>query len=139
MTTFSPFTIDDLILHDKVLDDYPFLSAQILNRWLRDGRIRCFKGKEGKTVYPKSDLSSALVREMECEETLGQEDFSNIEASGSGKSPAAPAIIDIGVRTEADELREELSMRSIFGEQKRSLSNSSAARRNQPKPHRKSV
>ncbi|CAN7526220.1 hypothetical protein LJR030_005386 [Rhizobium sp. LjRoot30] len=114
MERFASFTIDDLVLHDKVLDDYPFLSAQILNRWLRDGRIRYFKGREGKTVYPKQDLSLALRREME----RSRNDSFAGDERGSVRPASAPTDVDARVRTEADELREELSMRSIFGPRK---------------------
>jgi len=62
--SFPPVSIDDLITHDEVLEKYTFLSAQILNRWLRQGSIRRFRGKDGKTVYAKADLSCALDAEM---------------------------------------------------------------------------
>ncbi|WP_193444956.1 hypothetical protein [Rhizobium indigoferae] len=136
---FTPISIDDLITHDQVLEQYPFLSAQILNRWLREETIRCFKGKDGRTVYPKSDLSAALDKEMTCGRTEDSEASSNIATSGLGKSPVDQASIATGTRTEADVLREKLSMQSIFGKQKTNSSSSLGARRNQAKRQATSV
>lgn len=64
MAPKDPFTIDDMIEHDVLLDRYDWLSAQILNRWKRSGAIRCFRGRGGKLVYPINDIRLAVADEM---------------------------------------------------------------------------
>ncbi|MDK1493348.1 hypothetical protein QN219_25420 [Sinorhizobium sp. 7-81] len=60
----QPFTIDDMIEHDVLLERYEWLSAQILNKWKRSGVIRGFRGRGGKLVYPKIDICLALEVEL---------------------------------------------------------------------------
>ncbi len=133
--------LSEMILHDVALEQYPWLSAQILNRWKRQQVIRSFKGKDGKVAYPMSDLEMALTKELGWDESESQEGFSNTEASGSDRKPAAPVTIATGTptRTEADELREKLSLQSIFGTPKKNSSKSLVARRNPPKPQQASA
>jgi hypothetical protein len=99
--SLPPVSIDDLIVHDQVLEQYPFLSAQILNRWLREGSIRCFRGKEGKLVYAKADLSSAIGNDMAA-----------IRVDDDPAPPAAPAppssVQGLPQMSEADAIRERL-------------------------------
>lgn len=131
--------IDDMIQHEQALEQYPWLSAQILNRWRRDGLVRCFKGKEGRVVYPKSDLARALEKELGCEESESQGAYSNTAGNGSDKRQDDPASIGTGARTEADELREKLSLQSIFSKQKKNLSSSSAKSPLRAKPQHPSL
>ena len=138
-TTFEPVSLDEMIQHDDALAQDPWLSAQILNRWRKQSIIRCFRGKEGRAVYPKSDLSRALLKEMTCDENSDHEDYSNTAGSGSTRSQDAKATTATGTMSEADALREKLSMQSIFGTPKKNSSSSSVARRPQAKTHLKSV
>lgn len=133
--------LSEMILHDVALEEYPWLSAQILNRWRRQQVIRAFKGKDGKVAYPMSDLEMALTKELGWDESESQEGFSSTEDNGSDRKPAARAIIDTGTptRTEADELREKLSLQSIFGTPKKNSSKSLGARRNPQKPQQASA
>ncbi|WP_063824026.1 hypothetical protein [Rhizobium leguminosarum] len=117
---WPPISLDDLILHDHVLDAYPWLSAQILNRWRRKRAIRAFTGKEGKIVYPKADLAIAITQEMECENNDQTEGSSSTAASGSERSRDEPASIATGTMTEADALREKLYLERISSRRKKS-------------------
>lgn len=66
-TEFAPVTLDELIAHDVLLERYPWLSAQILNRWRRKGLIRSFRGK-GAVLYSRQELDRALDSEMRLED-----------------------------------------------------------------------
>lgn len=52
-----------MISHEDLLERYPWLSGQIINRWRRKGLIRSFRGK-GVLLYSKTDLDDALNSEM---------------------------------------------------------------------------
>lgn len=62
-TAFQVATLDDMIAHDKLLERYPWLSAQILNRWRRRRLVRTFRGK-GCIMYSMRELDRALESEM---------------------------------------------------------------------------
>lgn len=62
-TAFQVATLDDMIAHDKLLERYPWLSAQILNRWRRRRLVRTFRGK-GCVMYSMRELDQALETEM---------------------------------------------------------------------------
>lgn len=120
--------LNQMIQHDQALEEFPFLSAQILNRWRRDGKVRFFKGKEGKVSYPRTDLNDALIKEMECGETEDPRDFGNIKTSGSVSSPVETATTATGMMKEADALREKLWLQSISKQPKKNLSPSSVSK-----------
>ncbi|MFQ6183601.1 hypothetical protein ACLMJV_16860 [Sinorhizobium meliloti] len=131
--------IDEMLLHEQALEQYPWLSAQILNRWRRDGVIRCFKGKEGRAAYPKSDLSKALAREMECEKSDSQEGYSNTAGNGSAKRREETASTATGTMTEADALREKLWRQSLYKTQKKNSSGSLAPKSRHRETPEKSI
>jgi len=62
-TNFAQATLDEMITHDQALERYPWLSAQIINRWRRRRLIRYFRGK-GCVLYSKAELDRALESEM---------------------------------------------------------------------------
>lgn len=62
-TAFTLATLDDMIAHEKLLERYPWLSAQILNRWRRKRLVRTFRGK-GCVLYSMQELNRALESEM---------------------------------------------------------------------------
>lgn len=60
---FASVSLDDMISHNSVQECYPWLSAQIINRWRRKRLIRYFRGK-GCVLYSKTELDRALESEM---------------------------------------------------------------------------
>ena len=138
MSDFQKAALAEMIQHDQALEIFPFLSAQILNRWRRDGRIRFFRGKEGKISYPRSDLDDALNKELSCGETQDQGDFGNTRTNGSAQNRDGQGSTATGTMTEADALREKLFLRSLSKKPKKSLSNSSGPISHQAKTPEKS-
>lgn len=136
---FSPISIDDMIQHEQALEQYPWLSAQILNRWRRDGVIRCFRGKEGRQVYPKADIARAIAMETECEKSDSQEGYSNTAGNGSAKRREETASIATGTMTEADALREKLWRQSLYKTQKKNSSASLAPKSRHRETPEKSI
>ncbi|OQP86014.1 hypothetical protein BTR14_13100 [Rhizobium rhizosphaerae] len=67
-----PVTIDEMVPHDVLLEQHPWLTPQMLSKWRRKGLLRSIRGRDGKLVYPRSDLdravTAALVQESEDEE-----------------------------------------------------------------------
>lgn len=131
-------SLDEMIPHDQVLEAYPWLTPQILNRWRRERAIRVFKGREGKPVYPRADLVIALNQETKCEDEQ-TEGSSSTAASGSERSREEPASIDTGTMTEADALREKLYLEQLSNRRKKSSSKSSGTEPPQRKPHLRSI
>lgn len=56
--------LDDMITHNDLLERYPWLSAQIINGWIRRGLIRTFRGNRGMTVYSRMELDHALNEDL---------------------------------------------------------------------------
>lgn len=137
--TESTVRLSEMILHETALEQFPWLSAQILNRWRRQQIIRAFKGKDGKVAYPMSDLERALTKELGCDETESQEAYSNIAVNGSAKKKDETASTATGTMTEADVLREKLSLQSIFGKPKKNSSASLATSPRRPKTQHPSL
>ena len=131
--SFAMVSLDEMLPHDHALEAYPWLSAQILNRWRRTGAIRAFKGKDGKPVYPKTDIATALNEEMACERIEAPEASSNTGDSGSDRSPDGLDITDTGMMTAAAELREKRSLGVIWKAPRKNSSTSSPP----PKSRRK--
>lgn len=98
---FPPASLDSMIAHDDVLERYPWLSAQILNRWRRKRLIRSFRGSNGTIVYSVPELELALCSEMRLE----------LEAEPSVRSRK----YERNDSPEADIIHERLSMRKVFG------------------------
>lgn len=117
-------SLDEMIPHDQVLDAYPWLTPQILNRWRRERAIRAFKGKEGKPVYPKADLAIAMTKEMECDNDDHNDSSLSTEGNGSGKSPEERVSIVTGTMTEADALREKLYLEGLSNRRRKNSSRS---------------
>lgn len=103
----STVTLDDIISHDVVLERYPWLSAQILNRWRREQRIRSFRGRDGITVYSRSELESALDAGLR---------FDDPPEPRVRKAPPPPNQRFVA---EADQIRERLFMESLSTKGKR--------------------
>lgn len=135
---FRRAALEQMIAHDQALETFPFLSAQILNRWRRDGKVRFFKGKEGKIIYPREDLNDALNKELSCGETEDLRACGNTKTSGSAQSREEQASTDTGTMTEADALREKLWLRSISSPQKKNSLPSSAPRSRQAETRERS-
>lgn len=131
--------LSEMILHETALEEFPWLSAQILNRWRRQQVIRAFKGKDGKVAYPMTDLEMALTKELGWEESESPAGSSNIESSGSSRSQDEPASIATGTMSEADALREKLFLQSISKRPKKSSSVSSAPPPRRAAAHPKSI
>ncbi|MFC3076365.1 hypothetical protein [Shinella pollutisoli] len=102
--------LDDMILHDEVLERYPWLSGHILQRWRRERKIRSFTGKEGKLVYPKSGLCWALTAEMAAPMAR--------ESTNEPCPQEEPAERREHDSSEAERIRRRLSYESIFGREK---------------------
>jgi hypothetical protein len=135
----SIVSIDDVLTHDQALETYSWLTPQILHRWRRERAIRSFKGRDGKPVYPKHDLSRAMTREMECESSQENAAYSNIGGNGSAKNQAVMDITDTGTMTEADVLRERLFLRSISTKPRKNSSPSLEPQRRPAKAPAKSI
>lgn len=96
-------SLDDMIPHDVVLERYPWLTAQILNRWRREQRIRSFRGRDGITVYSRSELESALDAGLR---------FDDAPEPRVKKPPPAHNQRFVA---EADQIRERLYLERISG------------------------
>jgi hypothetical protein len=136
---FQPVTFADLITHDAALDDYPWLSAQIISRWRKARMIRVFSGRQGKQVYARSDLERAFNEDFTCDESEDLGGSSNIRDNGSDKSQDGPATTDIGMMTEADALSVKRSLQLIYPTQKTNSSKLSPAKASPPKPRARSI
>ncbi|MBP2540031.1 hypothetical protein J2768_002468 [Agrobacterium tumefaciens] len=104
---FPSVTIDEMISHDDLLERYPWLSAQNVNKWRRAGIIRFFNGKRGMLVYPMGDIERALTDSL---------DASIENYSGAQSSPVdlpAQASTSHHEMSEADQIRERLWLRQI--------------------------
>ena len=58
------YLLDDMIMHDVLLERYSWLTPQIIHRWRRSGAIRAFRGRDGKFVYPLGDITKAFNSEL---------------------------------------------------------------------------
>ncbi|CDN92521.1 hypothetical protein [Agrobacterium tumefaciens] len=65
--TFPPVTFEEMITHNELLERYPWLTPQIVNRWRRQGAIRRFVGREGMFVYPMGDIVRVINEETRFE------------------------------------------------------------------------
>lgn len=113
-TAASAVTLDDMIPHDVVLERYPWLSAQILNRWRREQQIRSLRGRDGATVYSRSELERALDAELR---------FDDPPEPRVKKPPPPPNQQFV---EEADRIRERLYMEQLANRRKQ--------RKPRPKP-----
>lgn len=131
--------LSEMILHETALEQFPWLSAQILNRWRRQQVIRAFKGKDGKVAYPMSDLEMALTKELGWDESEDQEASGITRGSGSTKSQGAKASTDIGTMSEADALSERLWKESLSKKPKKASSSSSEPPRRRAETPERSI
>jgi predicted DNA-binding transcriptional regulator AlpA len=111
--SFPPASIDDIIAHDEALEKYTFLSAQILNRWLRQGSIRSFRGKDGKTVYAKADLSCALDAEMMTHERKSSPGLPDLETWIEEKKKGRPNNADQAQPDDDDQIKKPPAIADI--------------------------
>jgi len=56
--------LEEMITHAELLERYPWLTSQAINRWRRERGLRYFKGGKGAIVYARSDIERALTDEM---------------------------------------------------------------------------
>lgn len=105
--SFPPVTFEEMITHDDLLERYPWLSAQNVNKWRRAGIIRVFKGKRGMPVYPMGDIERALTDSLDATiENYG-------EAQSSPGDLPEQASNSQHEMSEADQIRERLWLRQI--------------------------
>lgn len=130
MTDFNHATLEDLITHEDLLEKHMWLTSHVVSRWRRDRKIRFLRGRKGAYIYPKADIDLAINEELQCGESEEVEASLNTETNGSVRSPAGPATIDTGTKTEADALKDALSRHAIFNPPRKSSSSSSAPRQN---------
>lgn len=105
--TFPPVTFEEMITHNELLERYPWLTPQIVNRWRRQGAIRVFKGKEGMSVYPMGDLVKAVSDDLNASIDTVEED--------------PPAVLPVSERvpvnrmkmSEADQIRERQFLQEL--------------------------
>ncbi|MBB3410657.1 hypothetical protein FHT87_004589 [Rhizobium sp. BK316] len=102
----SAVTLDDMTPHDVVLERYPWLTAQILNRWRRERRIRSFRGREGVVVYSRSELDVALEAEF------------RFDGSPEPRMRRPPSEPERPTMSEGDRIRERLYLERISGKRR---------------------
>ena len=108
-----PVTLDDMISQSELLDQYPWLSPQILHRWNRRRLVRMFRGRSGEIVYSKADLGAALTNDME----MSIEDEESRASPSPISRPASP-------HTDSEEvmqIKEKLALRKLLGRKEKSL------------------
>ncbi|MBO9186808.1 hypothetical protein ACQZ4Y_20145 [Rhizobium sp. L80/93] len=103
MTEPARVTLDDMVGQDELLERFPWLSAQMLNKWLAAGRIRYLHGKSGKIVYPISDMHRAVDAELRIDEPVATQ----------RKPP--PSTRDRDQTAEVAEILRRQSLEKIFG------------------------
>jgi hypothetical protein len=97
-----PIKLEDMITHADLLERYTWLTAQSVNRWKRKRGLRYFRGAKGAIVYAKSDLERALTADLDAS-----------IAEPARADPERPEM------SEGDRLREQHSLRVIFGEDRK--------------------
>ncbi|NTZ90488.1 hypothetical protein [Agrobacterium tumefaciens] len=104
---FPPVTLTEMITHDELIERWPWLTAQTVNKWRRAGAIRSFRGKKGILVYPMGDIERALTDSLRA---LAE------NHSGAPSSPVEEpeqASSSHHEMSEADQIREQLWLRQI--------------------------
>lgn len=107
----------DLVDEDAVTAELPFVTATLLGRWRRAGRIRCFEPQSRKRVYLRQDILAVIEEELTCEEA---NPHSNTGDNGSGKSQDGLDGIDTGTMTDAERRHAEHSRQKLLSGRKTS-------------------
>lgn len=100
---FPSATLDDMISHEDVQLNYPWLGSHILNRWRRQGKIRYFRGKRS-LLYSRKELDLAIESDMRVD----------VVEERQKPKPPLPSDRQRKDQAQADVIREEFSLRSIF-------------------------
>jgi len=103
---FPPVSLEEMIAHNDLIERYPWLTAQILNKWRREKRIRTFRGKEGVVVYPMSDLVRVVNEDLRFDPDAEEEEPSFGHQPDAADSP------------EAVEIRERLYLAKLMNRRK---------------------
>jgi hypothetical protein len=111
----APMKLGDLIAHDDLLETYPWLSSQILNKWRIAGKLRVFHGARSKVMYPRQDVEEALNADLAREMPAKLTEKATVR-------PTKPIGSHTSQMFETDQIRERERERS-FGWKASSLGN----------------